>query len=158
MTDSNLEKLLILEKEYNKINVFENKNILDINELPEWKIKKIMNKKLEDLKTELIEYKENHTGYDPELPDFNIEIYDVVEKLENKIIELELNYSFSSFNKFNQYLINVGIRSAEYTYSEELLFEHIDYFKKCYKEHLSAYKALLFFGDYLEELKQKKSE
>lgn len=79
--------------------------------------------------------------------------------LRDKIIEIELDsYSFSDFNKFEQYLINVGIRSAEYTYSEELLFEHIDYFKKCYKEHLSAYKALLFFGDYLEELKQKKSE
>lgn len=114
--------------------------------------------KLEKLKNELIKYKETHTGYDTNLSieDFDLDVFEKVSDLEDQIIDLELHsYSFSDFNKFEQYLINVGVRSAEYTYPEELLFEHINYFKDCYKVHLSAYKALLFFGDYLEE---KKSE
>lgn len=48
------------------------------------------------------------------------------------------------------YLINVGIRSSEYNYSDTLIFDNIDYFKRCKEFGLSAYKALLFFGDYLK--------
>lgn len=36
-----------------------------------------------------------------------------------------------------------------YTYSNELIDLHIEYFKKCLDNHLSAYKSLLFFNDYL---------
>jgi hypothetical protein len=53
------------------------------------------------------------------------------------------------------YLINVGIRSAEYTYSDETLFDNIDYFRCCYEKDMSAYKALLFLYDYLEEKMNK---
>lgn len=114
--------------------------------------------KLEELKNELTEYKETHPGYDPEShDDFDFDVYQKVDDLENKIIELELSgYSFSEFNKFERYLINVGIRSAEYNYTDDELFSNIEYFKKCYKEHLSAYKALLFLYDYLRE--NEKSE
>lgn len=51
-----------------------------------------------------------------------------------------------------RYLIMVGIRSLEFTHSDDIIFENIEYFKKCFVEELSAYKALLFFGLYLEEL------
>ena len=47
-----------------------------------------------------------------------------------------------------QYLIMIGIRSLEYTYSDEELFNNIEYFKSCNKDGLSAYKALLFLRDY----------
>jgi len=50
---------------------------------------------------------------------------------------------------FADYLIIVGIRSAEYTYTDEQLFSNIKYFIKCYNANLSAYKALLFLYDYL---------
>ena len=49
-----------------------------------------------------------------------------------------------------EYLIDVGIRSSEYTYDRELLRTNSDYFKKCCDDGLSAYKALLFFRDYLD--------
>jgi hypothetical protein len=49
-----------------------------------------------------------------------------------------------------RYLIMVGIRSLEYGYSDEMIFSNIDYFKRCNDFGLSAYKALLFFGDYLK--------
>jgi len=49
-----------------------------------------------------------------------------------------------------EYLIDVGIRSSEYTYERELLRQHSNYFKKCCDSGLSAYKALLFFDDYLK--------
>jgi hypothetical protein len=46
-----------------------------------------------------------------------------------------------------QYLITVGIRSLEYTYTDKELFSNLDYFKKCHRRGLSAYKALLFLYD-----------
>ena len=36
-----------------------------------------------------------------------------------------------------------------YSYSNELVDENIEYFLKCLENNLSAYKALLFFNDYL---------
>ena len=51
-----------------------------------------------------------------------------------------------------KYLINVGIRSAEYGYEDKVLLEHVTYFKECYMKELSEYKALLFFSFYLKEL------
>ena len=38
-----------------------------------------------------------------------------------------------------------------YTYSNELVNEHLDYFKRCMDNNLSPYKSLLFFRDYLNE-------
>jgi hypothetical protein len=49
--------------------------------------------------------------------------------------------------KEEQYLIMVGIRSLEFTYTDEELFNNVEYFKRCLKRGLSAYKALLFLYD-----------
>ena len=51
---------------------------------------------------------------------------------------------------FENYLIMVGIRSAEYTYEDKVLFENVEYFRRCQKAGLSAYKALLFLHDYID--------
>lgn len=51
--------------------------------------------------------------------------------------------------KFDRYLIMVGIRSLEYTYTDDELFDNIEYFRECMNKGLSAYKALLFLGDKL---------
>lgn len=40
------------------------------------------------------------------------------------------------------YLIWLGERSVDYSYTKEMLYENIDYFKQCWKNHLSTYKAL----------------
>lgn len=37
-----------------------------------------------------------------------------------------------------------------YKYTENDIDNNIDYFNKCYQYGLSAYKALLFFFDYLQ--------
>ena len=37
-----------------------------------------------------------------------------------------------------------------YAYSNELVDLNIEYFKKCLDKQLSAYKALLFFHDYIK--------
>ena len=47
---------------------------------------------------------------------------------------------------FNKYLIMVGIRSAEFSHTDEELFNNIEYFRKCFNEGLGAYKALLFLN------------
>ena len=51
---------------------------------------------------------------------------------------------------FQKYLINVGIRSQEYTYPDEILNYNVEYFRKCFDNNLSAYKALLFLDDYIK--------
>lgn len=38
-----------------------------------------------------------------------------------------------------------------YLYSNEQIDDNLDYFEKCRKDKLSAYKSLLFFEDYLTE-------
>ncbi len=50
---------------------------------------------------------------------------------------------------FNKYLIQVGIRSHEYNYDDSILFKNIEYFNKCFKSGLSAYKSLLWLQDYI---------
>jgi len=53
-----------------------------------------------------------------------------------------------------QYLIDIGIRSSDHGHEitndeRNKLKNNVEYFKKCHKRGLSAYKALLFFNDYL---------
>jgi len=38
-----------------------------------------------------------------------------------------------------------------YDYTESQIDANLDYFEKCMEDGLSAYKALLFFNDYLNE-------
>jgi hypothetical protein len=52
-------------------------------------------------------------------------------------------------SSFEMYLINVGMRSEEFTHEASVLYSNIEYFRGCYESNLSAYKALLFLGDYL---------
>jgi len=37
-----------------------------------------------------------------------------------------------------------------YNYTNEQVDRNIDYFEQCWKQDLSAYKALLFFPDYID--------
>ena len=41
---------------------------------------------------------------------------------------------------------------VSYSYSEEDIDSHLDYFRECMRKGLSGYKALLFFDDYLGSL------
>ena len=50
----------------------------------------------------------------------------------------------------NRYLILIGIRSCEFGYDDNTLFDNTEYFERCRVAELSAYKALLFLGDYLK--------
>ena len=52
--------------------------------------------------------------------------------------------------RFLSYIYEVGVRNLEYTYSDDLIKSNLYYFYQCYKHKMSPYKALLFFGDYLE--------
>jgi len=53
-----------------------------------------------------------------------------------------------------QYLIDIGIRASDNGHEidnkeRELLKDNVEYFMKCHKVGLSAYKALMYFNDYL---------
>lgn len=50
---------------------------------------------------------------------------------------------------FQQYLLNVGIRSVEFTYEKEILQQNIPYFKENWKQNISEYKALTFLHFHL---------
>ena len=43
---------------------------------------------------------------------------------------------------FEMYLIMVGIRSMDFTFEDNFLYENIEYFKDCYNKEISAYYAL----------------
>jgi len=76
---------------------------------------------------------------------------------------------------FEEYILDVKSQLEEnateyqknnyvlYTFSNEHIDNNLIYFEYCYSTSLSAYKALLFFGDYLKneewqnELKGRKS-
>jgi hypothetical protein len=85
-----------------------------------------------------------------------------VEVLKSEITQLcediGINIDYSSDNyvhsisdsDIEKYLIKVGMRSHEFTYGDSVIFDNIEYFKRCCKIGLSAYKALLFLFDYLE--------
>lgn len=75
---------------------------------------------------------------------------------EFKEKEEEINALYKTKEFWEGYLIRVGIRSLEYTYTDEELYENIDYFKDCCERGLSAYKALLFLSTYLEEKQANK--
>jgi hypothetical protein len=51
---------------------------------------------------------------------------------------------------FEKYLINVGIRSHEFSYRDEELFGYIEYFRESFERNISPYKALLFLQNYIE--------
>lgn len=51
---------------------------------------------------------------------------------------------------FENYLIMVGIRSIDYGYSDDEIMDNTEYFRNCYNDNLSAYKALLFLDDHLK--------
>jgi hypothetical protein len=42
-----------------------------------------------------------------------------------------------------------------YTHSNEVVDDNIDYFKTCWRDQLSSYKALLFLSCHLEEKNNK---
>ena len=52
---------------------------------------------------------------------------------------------------FEQYMLKVGIRSADYKYTEEELYSSLDYFKDCYEDCLSEYKALEWLYFHLQK-------
>lgn len=49
------------------------------------------------------------------------------------------------------YLIWLGERSVDYAYTKEMLEENIEYFRKCYNNRLSTYKALEWLSFELDE-------
>jgi len=55
---------------------------------------------------------------------------------------------------FDFYLIMIGIRSIDFDYTDEQLRDNTSFFKECFEQGLSAYKALLFLRDNLK-LKEK---
>jgi hypothetical protein len=51
--------------------------------------------------------------------------------------------------EFEDYLIKIGIRSKDFTYVDEALFGNKEYFRRCYLNRLSPYKALTFLSLFL---------
>ena len=64
-------------------------------------------------------------------------------------------------NLFEDYLEDVKLQLTEnenrnpeyisFNYTEKQIYENIEYFKDCLQNRISAYKSLLFFGDFLKD-------
>jgi hypothetical protein len=88
------------------------------------------------------------------LSEKEIEILKEFRKMEN----FEQQYSFEEY--FDKVKSNLYCNSSDYdrenyityTYTNEKVEEHTDYFKECMDKGLSPYKSLLFFSDYLNEI------
>lgn len=66
------------------------------------------------------------------------------KKITNSKKTESIDYTFAN------YLIKIGIRSIDYSYDDETLFNNIEYFRRCQKAGLSAYKALLYLYDFID--------
>ena len=75
----------------------------------------------------------------------NLKIVDFLDKISPRLSMWYINKC--STMTFEQYLIAVGIRSKEFSFKNDELFQNTKYFKKCWKSNLSPYKALLFLND-----------
>jgi len=97
---------------------------------------------------------------DNEVPEINI-WFDPIGKIMIPSDEYSLTWKPKDFLgiewgfSFEAYLIKVGEESCDYKFDMEVLMANTDYFRDCYNRHLSAYKAMCFFG---LELEEKKSE
>lgn len=72
------------------------------------------------------------------------------EKREG-VKQVILEHKNSIWNSWELYLLILGERSVDYSYTPEMIFEHFDYFKNCWSDKLSTYKALEFFSYELDE-------
>jgi hypothetical protein len=59
---------------------------------------------------------------------------------------------------FELYLIILGARSTDYSYTPEMIYEHLDYFKHCWSNNISEYKSLDLFDFEIELDKIEKDE
>jgi len=62
-----------------------------------------------------------------------------------------LNLISLKYQTFEMYLIEIGSRLNEFTYSIEDIYNNLETAKKAYLENLSAYKFLLFLSETLTQ-------
>lgn len=89
---------------------------------------------------------------------FNVKSFKYYKESDERIAKREQYEN----QKFNDYLQDVKSqltcnekddedkgKFVTYDYTDKQIDENLEYFKKCMKSNLSAYKALLFFSDHL---------
>lgn len=61
---------------------------------------------------------------------------------------------------FEQFLVDVGFRSDEYTYTREELRHPlaIEHYRKCFRGGMGAYKALLYLENIITEIRTKQEK
>lgn len=71
--------------------------------------------------------------------------YEFAADLRKKELELY------SKRPWEEYLMILGEMLIDYRYTTEELFENLDYFKKCWEDNLSCYRAIEMFHFHLED-------
>lgn len=67
------------------------------------------------------------------------------EKREG-VKQVILEHKNSIWNSWELYLLILGERSVDYSYTPEMICENLDYFKSCWENHTSCYYALEMFN------------
>lgn len=60
--------------------------------------------------------------------------------------EAILKHTIDNWVTWEYYLLILGARSLDSAYTLTDIYNHINYFKNCWSNHLSQYKALEFFS------------
>jgi hypothetical protein len=55
---------------------------------------------------------------------------------------------------FQEYLLQIGMKSHEFPYSDIVVINNVEYFKSCYDKDISVYNALDDLYKHLQEHKQ----
>ncbi len=77
----------------------------------------------------------------------NIILYEQTHRPENPYLKIYLTEKeFRDKDPFELYLIILGERSTDYSYTPEMIYKNLNYFKRCWENNLSCYKALEFFS------------
>lgn len=75
----------------------------------------------------------------------NLKTADFLDKISPRLTLYYINKC--KVLTFEQYLIEVGIRSKEFTFKNDELFHNTKHFKECWRDGLSPYLALFFLND-----------
>lgn len=67
------------------------------------------------------------------------------EKREG-VKQVILKHKNNIWNSWELYLLILGERSTDYSYTPEMICENLNYFKSCWVNHISCYYALEMFN------------
>lgn len=74
-----------------------------------------------------------------------------VEGVKEAILEHKRTVEAEDWMPWERYLLWLGERSIDYSYTKDVVFEHLEYFKEGWLNHTNPYYMLEFFSFNLDD-------